>query len=42
MTPTQFVLKLSWDSERPASYDVTLRKRNKFAGVISVHRVDGR
>jgi hypothetical protein len=34
-TPTQLVLKLSWDSERPASSDFTLGKRKNIAGVIS-------
>jgi hypothetical protein len=27
-------LEVSWDSERPASSDFTLGKRNKFIGVI--------
>jgi hypothetical protein len=34
-TPTQLVLKLSWDIERPDSSDFTLGKRKKFIGVIS-------
>jgi hypothetical protein len=32
--PTQLVLKLSWDSKRPASSDFTLGKRKKLAGEI--------
>jgi hypothetical protein len=35
MTPTQLVLKLYWDSERPASSDFTLGKRKKFTVKIS-------
>jgi hypothetical protein len=35
MTPSQLVLKLSWDSERPDSSDFTLGERKKFIGVIS-------
>jgi hypothetical protein len=35
MTPTQLVLKLSRDLEKPASSDFILGKRKKFAGVIS-------
>jgi hypothetical protein len=30
-TPTLYTLKLSWDSERPASNDITLGKRKKSA-----------
>jgi hypothetical protein len=35
MIPAQIVMQLSWDSERPASSDFTLRKRKKSAGLIS-------
>jgi hypothetical protein len=33
-TFTLYTLKLSWDSERPASNDITLGKRKKSAGAI--------
>jgi hypothetical protein len=29
MTPSQLILKLFWDNERPASSNVTLKKRKK-------------
>jgi hypothetical protein len=33
-TPYWLILKLSWDSERPASSDFTLGKRKKFVRAI--------
>jgi hypothetical protein len=34
MTPTQLVLKLSWNSERLTTSDFTHGRRKKLAGVI--------